>query len=72
MGPKELQRLANALGIPGTDQASIGMLIQAIRYEEGLMPCFSEAWSSPCGLDECPSSIACSSTSWLTAATEAC
>ena len=72
MGPKELQRLANALGIPGTGQSSIGMLIQSIQHEEGLMPCFSEAWSAPCGLDECPSSIACSSKAFVTVATEAC
>lgn len=72
MGPKELQRLANALGIPGSHQSSIGMLIQAIQHEEGLMPCFSEAWSSPCGLDECSASIACSSKVVITAAAGAC
>lgn len=61
MGPRELQRLAHALGIPGSDQASVGMLIDSIQLEEGLMPCFCEAWSAPCKIDECPSSISCSS-----------
>lgn len=68
MGPRELQRLAHALGIPGTDQASIGVLIQSIQIEEGLMPCFSEAWSAPCRIDECPSSISCSSKAFTAAA----
>ena len=68
MGPKELQRLAKALGIPSADQSSIGVLIHAIRFEEGLMPCFSAAWSAPCGLDECPTSVACSSRAFAGAA----
>lgn len=58
---KEIQRLANALGIPGANQLSVSSLIRSIQFEEGLMPCFSEAWSAPCRIDECPFSIVCSS-----------
>lgn len=61
MGLQELQRLAKALGIPGSDQASVGMLIQSIQCEEGLMPCFSASWSAPCPFDECPCFVGCSS-----------
>lgn len=58
---KEIQRLANALGIPSTHPCNVKALIQSIQHEEGLMPCLSEAWSAPCRIDECPHSAACSS-----------
>lgn len=58
---KEIQRLANALGILGANHMSVSTLIKSIQHEEGLVPCFSEAWSAPCRIDECPFSIACSS-----------
>lgn len=61
MGLKEIQRLADALGIPGADQMSIRVLIKSIQFEKGYMPCFSEAWSAPCRIDECPCSIICRS-----------
>lgn len=61
MGLKEIQRLADALGIPGADRLSVAALIKSIQFEEGLMPCYSEAWSAPCKIDECPFSVLCSS-----------
>ena len=61
MGLKEIRRLAHALGIPDSQGMEIGDLIHLIQYEEGHLPCFSEAWSAPCRMDECPFSIACSS-----------
>lgn len=61
MGLKEIQRLADALGIPNANQLRVNVLVHSIQHEEGLMPCFSEAWSTPCRVDECPFSAACSS-----------
>lgn len=61
MGPKEIQRLAHALGIPSAHRSNVTTLIRSIQREEGLMPCMSEAWSAPCRVDECPLSAACSS-----------
>ncbi len=61
MGLKEIQRLAQALGIRDVQAMNISALIHSIQYEEGHLPCFSEAWSAPCGMDVCPFSLACSS-----------
>jgi len=61
MGPKEIQRLANALGIPSAHPSNMRTIIHSIQLQEGLMPCLSEAWSTPCRVDECPFSAACSS-----------
>lgn len=61
MGLKEIQRLADALGILSTEQRSVRDLIQSIQFEEGLMPCYSEAWSAPCQVSECPFCDVCSS-----------
>ena len=61
MGLKEIQRLAQALGIRDVQAMDISALIQSIQFEEGHLPCFSEAWSAPCGMDVCPFSVACSS-----------
>lgn len=61
MGPREIQRLADALGIEGTDGMNVDVLIRNVQYQEGRMPCFSEAWSAPCKIGECPNSSACSS-----------
>jgi hypothetical protein len=61
MGLKEIQRLAHALGIQDAQGMSIVALIHSIQFEEGHLPCFSEAWSAPCGMDVCPFSVACSS-----------
>lgn len=58
---KEIRRLADALGIPGAKQSGIRDVIQSIHVQEGLMPCYSEAWSAPCRIAECPCSSMCSS-----------
>lgn len=61
MGLKEIQRLAHALGVSDVQGMNISALIHSIQFEEGQLPCFSEAWSAPCRMDECPFSLACSS-----------
>jgi len=58
---QEIQRLATALGIEHVRQKSGADLIRHIRFEEGHLPCFSEAWSAPCNIGDCPFSDACSS-----------
>lgn len=70
MGLKEIRRLAHALGIPKVDQMAVAELIKSIQFEVGLVPCFSEAWSSPCRVGECPFSSACSSNMHIRAATK--
>lgn len=57
---QEIQRLARALGVEDPEKMSALALIRLIQFEEGHMPCFSEAWSVPCKLD-CPFFDACSS-----------
>ncbi|HXH72466.1 MAG TPA: hypothetical protein VNI58_06620 [Mariprofundaceae bacterium] len=61
MGKDEIRRLAGALGIEDVDRMNAGELILFIQREEGRLPCFSEAWSSPCWIGDCPSSGDCSS-----------
>ena len=61
MGLKEIQRLACALGIPGARGMDVDALIRSIQFEEGHVPCFSEAWSAPCRIDTCPFAMVCSS-----------
>lgn len=61
MGLHEIRGLANALGIENTEEMDVDRLIRSIQFEKGLMPCFSEVWSSPCRVDECPFFFACSS-----------
>ncbi|MFN2107241.1 MAG: hypothetical protein ACK2UJ_20365 [Candidatus Promineifilaceae bacterium] len=57
----DIQRLASALGIESTDQMNVETLTRTIQFEEGLVPCFSEAWSVPCKIEECPLYEVCSS-----------
>jgi len=61
MGLKEIQRLAHALGVRDVQGMDVNALIRSIQFEEGHVPCFSEAWSAPCGMEDCPFSLACSS-----------
>ena len=58
---QEIRRLAHALGIMDTEKLGAFALIRLIQFEEGHMPCFSEAWSAPCKIDGCPFSAMCSS-----------
>ena len=58
---KEIRRLACALGISDARGMDIDALIRSIQFEEGHVPCFSEAWSAPCRIDACPFSMVCSS-----------
>lgn len=57
----DIRRLAKALGIEDVAQMGLSELIRAIQFQEGHMPCFSEVWSAPCGLDACPFAKVCSS-----------
>lgn len=57
----EIQRLADALEIRDADRMNTRALIRMIQFQEGQMPCFSEAWSAPCRIDGCPFSDDCSS-----------
>lgn len=59
---KELQRLATALGIRNAECLSIEELIDHIRTQEGDIPCYSQLWSSPCRIRDCPLRHACTST----------
>lgn len=58
---EELRRLADALGIADSGHMDVSMLIRLIQFEEGQLPCFSEAWSAPCNVDDCSFSKLCSS-----------
>ena len=57
----DIRRLAEALGIKDAARIGLGELIRCIQFQEGHMPCFSEAWSAPCRLDDCPFAKVCSS-----------
>lgn len=61
MGLHEIQRLAYALGIEGADRMKTVALIRSVQFQEGHMPCFSEAWSAPCSIGDCPFFDVCSS-----------
>lgn len=61
MGLHEIQRLASALGIKGASRMKVDTLIRCVQYQEGHMPCFSEVWSAPCSIGECPFFDVCSS-----------
>lgn len=56
----DLRRLAKALDVDD-DRKTPGELIRSIQFLEGQMPCFCEAWSAPCGIEDCPFAAACSS-----------
>jgi hypothetical protein len=58
---ENLRRLANALGIENPHCMKISDLIHSIRFLEGELPCFSQAWSAPCQIGDCPHCLACSS-----------
>lgn len=66
---EDIRRLADALGIEGARTLSVGELIHLIRLEEGRVPCYSEAWSAPCGVDRCPFADVCSSNLHIESAT---
>jgi len=59
---KELQRLATALGVRDADRLSVEELIACIQVQEGDIPCYSQLWSSPCRIHDCPLRHACTST----------
>lgn len=61
MGKEDIRRLANALGIGNADQMNAAELILSIQHQEGELPCFSEIWSFPCRIGDCPRSCDCSS-----------
>lgn len=61
MGLREIQRLADALGIEGAERMKADTLIRSVQYQEGHMPCFSEPWSAPCSIAACPFFDVCSS-----------
>lgn len=58
---EDMRRLAVALGIQQARQMDIAELIQSIRSLEGQLPCYCEAWSTPCIIHNCPISEQCSS-----------
>jgi len=57
----EIRRLGAALGVNEARHRDIGEVILSIHQVEGGMPCFSELWSSPCHIVECPFVDRCSS-----------
>jgi hypothetical protein len=57
----DIRRLAKALEVDVNDRMSAGEVIRSIQFQEGHMPCFCEAWSAPCGIEDCPFATACSS-----------
>jgi hypothetical protein len=57
----DIRRLAKALGVTNVKQTSLGDLIRTIQFQEGHMPCFSETWSAPCGIEDCPFADVCTS-----------
>jgi hypothetical protein len=58
---ENLRRLGKALGIERAHYMHMNELIRAIRLLEGELPCFSQAWSTPCNVEDCPHGLACSS-----------
>jgi len=58
---QDIRRLAIAVGVPQANQKDTRELICSIQNQEGHMPCFSESWSAPCLIDDCPLAEACSS-----------
>jgi hypothetical protein len=62
MVDKEMQRLAAALGIRDVHRLNTADLIACIREQEGEIPCYSQPWSAPCRIRDCPLRHACTST----------
>lgn len=61
MGLEEIRRLATALGIKGAEKMDVRDLIHSVQFQEGHMPCFSETWSTPCMIEDCPFAEVCRS-----------
>lgn len=60
---KEIQRLAAALGMDNPSRLNTAEMIRYIQFQEGDMPCFSQSWSAPCRIADCPMCRKCTSCS---------
>lgn len=68
---QDMQRLAVALDIKDALRMDTPALVDAIESREGgTLPCFSQAWSAPCDIADCPLFIDCSSSLSYQAARE--
>jgi hypothetical protein len=61
MLPDDIQLLAETLRNDGMAQMDLHELIRSIQFQQGRMPCYSEPWSAPCRVDDCPFSAVCTS-----------